>query len=213
MDRRAFFRTGLQKLADAALTGAEQAAASSATAWIRPPYALEELDFLLSCTRCNSCIEACPYDTVFRLPARLGVKVAGTPALDLVHKSCHLCPDWPCVKACPEGALKLPEEAPAGHLPELGWCRIESGTCLPYNGPECGACNGSCPVPGALLWEGTRPSIDVEKCVGCALCREACIHEPRAVSVHSRYVPLPGETADDTPDEKTTAETQRRREV
>jgi ferredoxin-type protein NapG len=62
--------------------------------------------------------------------------------------------------------------------------RIDPETCLPYSGPECGACAHSCPVPGALEWEGgLRPVVNDDRCTGCALCREACIMEPKAVEV------------------------------
>jgi NAD-dependent dihydropyrimidine dehydrogenase PreA subunit len=39
-------------------------------------------------------------------------------------------------------------------------------------------------VPGALRWtDGVRPVIDEDVCTGCALCREACILDPKAVVV------------------------------
>ena len=65
-----------------------------------PPFAVDELDFLLACTRCDKCIEACPHDVLFKLPARTGLQAAGTPAMDLLNRGCHLCRDWPCVAAC-----------------------------------------------------------------------------------------------------------------
>ena len=70
MKRRDLFRLGAQKTAQAVLEIAGAMAAARAKNWIRPPYALEELDFLLACTRCDKCIEACPHDVLFTLPAR-----------------------------------------------------------------------------------------------------------------------------------------------
>jgi ferredoxin-type protein NapG len=58
-----------------------------------PPYAQDELAFLLACTRCGACVTACPHGVIFPLAPRLGITVAGTPALDLLHKGCHLCED------------------------------------------------------------------------------------------------------------------------
>ena len=47
----------------------------------------------------------------------------------------------------------------------------------------------SCPVPGALEWEGgVRPAINEARCTGCAMCREACIVDPKAAAV-SALVP------------------------
>jgi len=60
---------------------------------------------------------------------------------------------------------------------------IDSELCLPYQGPECGACADSCPVLGALEWRGPRPTINAELCTGCACCREICITEPKSVTI------------------------------
>ncbi|MEA3413378.1 MAG: hypothetical protein U9R74_17855 [Pseudomonadota bacterium] len=190
MDRRAFFRRGLKEVAEVAVKHADAQACGRAERWIRPPYALAELEFLLSCTRCGECAAACPHGVVFPLPARLGAQVMGTPALDLLNKGCHLCEDWPCVVACEPEALRLPEadeeEAPRPP-PRIAVASIDTRSCLPYSGPECGACAASCPVPGALFWTGERPRIDPGLCTGCALCREACIVEPSAIHIHSLH--------------------------
>ena len=189
MDRRGFFRTGVEKASRLVVREINDKATERAAHWIRPPYALDELEFLLTCTRCDKCLQACPHNIIFLLPARLGAKVASTPALDLLHKGCHLCHDWPCVQACDPGALKLASPSD-GEEPEplhLASVSINTCVCLPYNGPECSACASSCPVPGALLWDGVKPHIDADRCSGCGLCREACITEPRAVEIQSLY--------------------------
>jgi ferredoxin-type protein NapG len=191
MDRRAFFKTGFDEVTKAAVQVADEHVSQRAISWIRPPYALDELEFLLACTRCDKCIEACPHDVIFKLPARLGMQVTGTPALDLINKACHLCEDWPCVEACEPKALQFPEqkkeerEEEVRSLPKLAHAEINTQTCLPYNGPECGACASSCPVPGALLWDMEKPHIDLEKCTGCGLCRDACVVNPKAVNIRS----------------------------
>jgi ferredoxin-type protein NapG len=185
--RRELLKLGARKAVRIASHLAAGKAAWTAAGWIRPPYARPELEFLLACTRCDKCIEACPYDVLFRLPAKLGRQVDGTPAMDLLNRGCHLCEDWPCVEACEPQALKRPDadSKPDGApLVRLARARINVEICLPYLGPECGACAHSCPVPGALEWEGgLRPVINAEKCTGCALCREACILDPKAVEI------------------------------
>lgn len=187
MDRRNFFRTAIAKVSEKAIEHADQKVARQAAHWVRPPFALPELEFLLTCTRCGDCSDACPYQVVFPLSARHGTQFAGTPALDLLNKGCHLCEDMPCVKSCSVGALKLPEveEGEALPAPKLARASIDTDTCLPYKGPECGACAGSCPVPGALVWDLQKPRIDPELCVGCGLCREACILDPKAITIAS----------------------------
>ncbi len=185
MKRRELFKLGAQKTAQAAMDYAAAKAATRAEGWIRPPFAVDELDFLLDCTRCDACIEACAPGVLFRLPPGHGLRAAGTPAMDLLVVGCQMCDGWPCVKACEPGVLKLPEteEDDPPPLPKLARVSIDPALCLPYQGPECGACRDSCPVPGALLWRGTKPVIDADACTGCALCREACIVEPNAVRV------------------------------
>jgi ferredoxin-type protein NapG len=196
LDRRQFFRRGFNNIANVMLTAAEEQALRKARNWLRPPFAVDELDFLSKCTRCDACIEACPHQVIFSLTQVQGGTAAGTPALDLVNKGCHLCSDWPCLNACETGALERPDVVDEAHTIDedsapglsltpdqrLSDVSIDIDQCLPYLGPECGACLGSCPV-SALTWQGTKPNIDQTLCVGCALCREACITEPKSISI------------------------------
>ncbi len=183
LDRRELFTLGWRKAAG-------NAAARRSSRWIRPPHALPEAEFLIKCTGCGDCISACPHDVVFALPAGSGLRAETTPALDLLNRGCHMCDGWPCVAACEAGALVPPdpvEDAPPAH-PRLALVEIDTDTCLAYLGPECGACAHACPVPGALEWEGgIRPVVNTDICTGCALCREACIVDPKAIKV-SAYV-------------------------
>ena len=187
MDRRDFFKTAVKKLSKTAVKMLNEKLEKKSTQWLRPPYALPELDFLLACTRCNKCIEACPYGVIFPLSAKLGIDIVATPALDLLNKACHLCDDWPCVEQCESDALKYPEteDGKSIPLPKLAYVEINEDLCLPYIGPECGACAASCPVPSALSWDAERPVVVAEKCIGCGLCREACIVSPKAVRIRS----------------------------
>jgi ferredoxin-type protein NapG len=189
--RRDLFRRGGKKIAGVASQIAAATAANRADGWIRPPFAIDELEFLLRCTQCDKCAEACPHDVIFALPARTGRHAAGTPAMNLLRRGCHMCVDWPCVAACEPDALNRPEadEERPPEPPKLAAAKIDQTTCLPYSGPECGACASACPVPGALNWAGgTRPVIDQEHCTGCALCREACITDPKAIQISARVL-------------------------
>lgn len=185
MDRRDFFRRGFGKATEAVVKVADKHVSERAKHWIRPPYAIPELDFLLVCTRCSACIEACPHNVIFPLAARLGADVVSTPALDLLSKGCHLCNDWPCVNACDTKALAMtkPNEEGEISLPKFARAEINKELCLPYSGPECGACTASCTVDGALIFECDKPTINLDLCVGCGLCREACIVEEKAINI------------------------------
>jgi len=190
MDRRSFFRRAAGKTTEVMVKELDKKIEARAAHWIRPPFALDELDFLLACTRCNACIEACPEQVIFPLSARLGADVVSTPALDLSNKGCRLCDGWPCVQVCEPKALLIPEadeEESAELWPRLAYITINTETCLPYSGPECGACGPVCKVEGALVWERERPSIDYSRCTGCAMCREVCVVTPSAISVKSLH--------------------------
>jgi ferredoxin-type protein NapG len=184
MERREFFRLGARRAAEAVVRVVDERAVHRARNWLRPPFAQPEPEFLERCTQCDACIAACPHDVIFKLPARFGIEVADTPAMDLANRGCHLCEDWPCVAACEPHALALPAPELDERLPPLAKLQIDTDVCLPYLGPECGACADSCPVPGALEWrDGVRPHINQDICVGCALCREACILTPKAIAI------------------------------
>lgn len=187
--RRSFFSSLLRKTTDFAVRIADAQTVAPAANWIRPPFALDELLFLSACTRCDACTAACTYGTILPLAPHHGLRVAGTPVLDLQNEACHLCADWPCVAACEPGALKLPvqEEGSPPPLPRLADVSIDILTCLPHNGPECGACASSCPVTGAMVWNQYKPYIVPMLCAGCSLCHEACIVEPKAVLVKAHY--------------------------
>lgn len=182
MDRRDFFRRGIGKATEVAVKAADKRVSDRAKHWIRPPYAIPELDFLLACTRCNACIDACPHNVIFLLAARLGADVANTPAMDLLKTGCHLCEDWPCVNACETKALVRSENE---SVEKFANAEINESLCLPFSGPECGACINICPVENALVLEQEKPVINQENCVGCALCREACVVEEKAINITS----------------------------
>lgn len=184
MDRRDFFRRSIGRVAEKAVEKADSKIAARAIRWIRPPFAKTELEFLLSCTRCNACIDACSYKIIFPLAAKNGADVMHTPALDLLNSGCHLCEGWPCVTACDANALLLPEIENAEY-PQIAKAIINTETCLPYQGPECGACAAACSVDGALMWNNEHPEINPELCTGCAMCREHCISDPKSIDIKS----------------------------
>ncbi len=138
----------------------------------RPPGAAEEARFRALCDGCMDCAVACPHEAI-------GLLDDGTPALDPNHRPCHLCPDLPCAAACPTGALaRVPAEALF-----FGLAAIDRRACLPFSGPECGACRPACPVRAITLEQGVRPVVDLDRCNGCGLCREACVVYDKAIRI------------------------------
>ena len=197
MDRREFFKRGFSRATKKAVEVVDNKMEVRASRWIRPPFAIAELEFLLACSRCDACSKACSYSIIFPLAASNGADVMNTPALDLLNKGCHLCDGWPCVTACESNALCIPDDRNdvddknihnlPPPLPKLASVSINPDSCLPYQGPECGACASACSIEGALQWDAERPSINDELCTGCAMCREACITEPKSIRISKNH--------------------------
>ena len=147
----------------------------------RPPGAVAERRFLAGCTGCNDCVKACPENAIFSLAPDVSPG-AGTPVMRPAERPCTMCDGtFPCVSACPEGVLEMPQ----GAVWRLGLVQIDTARCLPFRGPECGACARLCPegARGALTLRRGRPVIDPELCVGCGLCIDACITTPSSIQL------------------------------
>jgi len=71
---------------------------------LRPPGAVEEDDFLKLCIKCGQCLQVCPYDSIFLEDIEGGASV-GMAYIDPLKRGCYLCEAFPCILACPTGAL------------------------------------------------------------------------------------------------------------
>lgn len=170
-----------------------RSAASLPAEAIRPPGAVEEDKFLGSCIRCGLCVRDCPFDTL-RL-AELGENVAnGSPYFIAREIPCEMCPDIPCVKACPTGALNHDltniDDARMG-LAVI----VDQESCIAFQGLRCEVCFNICPVRGKAITLEMRhnvrsgkhalfiPEVHSDACTGCGKCEKACILEEAAVKV------------------------------
>ncbi|EIJ43219.1 MauM/NapG family ferredoxin-type protein [Beggiatoa alba B18LD] len=170
----------------------QKSSALPATA-LRPPAALAEADFLGSCIRCGLCVRDCPFNTLQL--ATLGEAVAiGTPYFVARQVPCEMCPDIPCVKACPTGALNPAlekiEQARMG-LAVL----IDQENCLNFLGLRCDVCYRVCPlIDKAIRLETLHnqrsdkhamflPVVHSDACTGCGKCEKSCVLEEAAIKV------------------------------
>lgn len=148
---------------------------------IRPPGALSELEFLAACTRCDACIQACPYGALQRLPMNARM-AANTPYIHPRLQPCMLCPDFPCIAACEPRALIpiAPSDKP------LGRALVRTSTCLTYHHQVCSACYDACPIPerAIQLDADFHPSV-FAACVGCGACEHDCPTAPSSIQVLS----------------------------
>lgn len=163
---------------------------------LRPPGALPEDAFLGACVRCGLCVRDCPYGTL-RLADLVDGPAAGTPWFKAREVPCELCPDIPCVRACPTGALdkglERIEEARMG-LAVL----VDHETCLNWQGLRCDVCYRVCPlIDKAITLEPSHnrrtgkhaifvPTVHSEACTGCGKCEKACVLEEAAIKVLPR---------------------------
>ena len=194
--RRQFLARTLQGAAVAACGGsvwygliAQQAEAAPHA--LRPPGAASARDFAATCAKCGRCVAACPYGTL-RLADLAGHGAAGLPYFEPRVEPCAMCPDVPCVKACPTGALDpaLTDIARA----RMGLAVIDAENCLSWQGLRCEVCYRVCPVKGTAIRIDPHPRqlskhavfvpvVSSEACTGCGLCEKACPTEEAAVRI------------------------------
>lgn len=150
---------------------------------LRPPGAQSESDFMARCVKCGKCLEACPYRAVHVAPGNAGA-AAGTPVIDAREQACRLCEDFPCVAACPTGALRDIDERSDVRM---GVAVIDEDACIAFQGMRCEVCYRVCPLidkaiaidyrlrEGDAIHSVFAPVIDEKQCVGCGLCVERCV--------------------------------------
>ena len=159
---------------------------------LRPPGAENEKDFLGSCIKCGNCVQDCPFDALDL--AKLGQKnTPGTPYFVAREEPCHMCPDIPCVKACPTGALN-PEMTQINSA-EMGVATINEEACLAYLGLRCEICYRVCPKMDSAVTLRYReqkrtgkhaflePVIHFDECTGCGMCEHSCPTDEAAIRV------------------------------
>jgi ferredoxin-type protein NapG/ferredoxin-type protein NapH len=143
---------------------------------LRPPGALEEVDFLASCSRCNLCAQVCETNCIrFFGPGR--GQLAGTPHIVAEHRACNLCLE--CTQVCPTGALAATDDK---RNVRMGEAVIDKRLCVSHDHTGvCGACHTACPLRNRAITQGIRnaPTVDPEQCVGCGMCEEVCIVDDR----------------------------------
>lgn len=161
--------------------------------YLRPPGALEEVRFLGACIKCGKCAQACPYKSIRMAGGEAGVGI-GTPHIIARDIPCYLCPDIPCAKACPSGALDRSLED-VEKIAMGTAVIVDRENCLSLRGLRCEVCYRQCPLIDKAITLQPRhnertgfhsimePVIHREKCVGCGICENACVREKPVIVV------------------------------
>ncbi|MEW5968070.1 MAG: ferredoxin-type protein NapG [Pseudomonadota bacterium] len=158
---------------------------------LRPPGARAERDFNAACIKCGQCVNACPYDTLTLAGAGGDIPI-GTPHFTPRDIPCYLCPDIPCMKACPTGALS-PALADINDS-RMGLAVIDLENCLSWKGLRCEICHRECPLKGKAIVLETHPRrisrhamfmpiVHSEHCTGCGICEKACPTAEAAIRI------------------------------
>jgi len=129
---------------------------------IRPPGAVEELEFLKRCVKCGQCIRVCPTNVLQPDWMRSGLEGLWTPVMNYRIGYCE--PNCTaCGQVCPTGAIQrltIDRKRGQGTYADAGPVRMGSahfdvGRCLPWaKNMPCLVCEENCPVsPKAIYTE------------------------------------------------------------
>lgn len=182
--RRAMFRLGLKKVVEPLADYLQERfdlTLPDQRAWLRPPGALPETEFLDRCYRCGNCVDVCPAHAI-RATASDDPEISGTPSIDPDVAPCKVCDELACMKVCPSGALKLvetPQEI------RIGLAEVNLRTCVRTQGEECTICIDRCPIGEQAIALGPSGQVEVDPqgCVGCGVCQHYCPALPKAIRV------------------------------
>ncbi|MCP4725663.1 MAG: 4Fe-4S dicluster domain-containing protein [bacterium] len=172
ISRSEFLRAGFSNFADflsgSVQSNVKETLKKAVIPLHRPPGALDELEFLSTCTRCDKCIDACPHEALVRAEAKHGAAI-GTPMIIPNDRPCHLCEDYPCIKECPEPALSFINTV------KMGAAHVITSKCFAFKNQVCDYCHGCCPLKDkAIIMANNKPRINESHCTGCGLCEYYC---------------------------------------
>lgn len=131
---------------------------------LRPPWAINEQDFVDGCVRCDACVAACPESIIVR-------GAGGLPEVDFTLGGCTFC--RACVDACPEPLFDDPATSRAwSHRVNI------QQSCLAHRGVFCQSCRDACDA-GAIRFDSIAggvpvPRVAAEQCTGCGFCIDVC---------------------------------------
>jgi len=133
---------------------------------LRPPWAVNESQFVDLCNSCGDCIPSCP--TSILVKGR-----AGFPVVDFSKGECEFCGN--CVAVCKTGALQQTQQP--GEVP---WAlkAVIGDSCITHQGVVCRSCTEQCETRAIefqlSVGRVPQPQLDEAKCNGCGACVSIC---------------------------------------
>lgn len=129
---------------------------------LRPPWAIDEYEFVNTCTACGACRLACETN-IIKLDKR------NQPCVDFNEGECTFCKN--CVEACENEAL---------FYTDTPWSTATTvnSSCLAHNHVHCQSCSDHCEqqaIHFAISTHGiSKPKINSQSCNGCGACISIC---------------------------------------
>lgn len=167
-----------------ASTRSTPARPAAPTTVLRPPGALNEADFVDTCSRCGDCVAVCPADAI-KIDTATGV-AGGAPYIDVDTMPCVVCSGLHCMDACSTGAL-VP--TPLVEI-NMGTARWDASTCLrtvDSSDDACRICLDDCPLgTAAITLQHNRIHVIDKGCIGCGICQNHCPTTPKSIVVIAR---------------------------
>ncbi|MCW8886481.1 MAG: ferredoxin-type protein NapF [Motiliproteus sp.] len=136
----------------------------------RPPWSVDESNFIQDCTRCHECVKSCPENI-------LEVGSGGFPEVNFQKGECSFCSD--CAAVCEAPVYRSVQESPWQQTAKIG------EACVTHKQVVCRSCGENC-EPEAIQFKLVAgrvavPEIDLDLCNGCGACVAVC--PTRAVKV------------------------------
>jgi MinD superfamily P-loop ATPase len=88
--------------------------------------------------------------------------------IDPIRQPCWMCEGFPCITACEPGVLR--QDFPK----RMATARIETFSCLAWQGTACTECLDQCPVKHAIALDEGKPRVVDDVCTGCGVCQFVC---------------------------------------
>jgi polyferredoxin len=134
---------------------------------IRPPGAVEEVEFLNRCVKCGQCIRVCPTNVIQPDSMASGLVGLWTPVMNYRVGYCE--PNCTaCGQVCPTGAIQrmsIDQKRGQGAYADAGPIRLGSahfdvGRCLPWaKNMPCLVCEENCPVSPKAIYTERRMQV------------------------------------------------------